>query len=60
MRELIRRLVKTERDMMILRCGRLFLHLSYKLEDAEFKLRRAQIWCIRKARKILQKLHESE
>ena len=53
MRELIRRLVKTERDMMILRSGRVLLWLACKLDDA-------QIWCIRKARKILQKLKESE
>ena len=53
MRELIRRLVKTERDMMILRCGRVLVWLAYKLDGA-------QVWCIRKTRKILQKLKESE
>lgn len=50
---LIKRMAKVERDMMILRCGRVLLWLACKLDDV-------QIWCIRKARKILQKPKESE
>lgn len=53
MLELIRRIIKIERDCMLLRCGRVLVWLACKLDDA-------QVWCIRKARKILQKLKESE
>lgn len=50
---LIKRMVKLERQVLILRCGRVLVWMAHKLDGA-------QIWCIRKARKCLQKLHESE